>query len=137
MDNLTTSRPKKATNFGNPRQLTSESRRKRAEYLAELSGWACHYCQRELNSCQEIASTKRAEMLYGHGMIGYYGFRELMQGIDPDPKRLPTLDHKLPQSKGGTHEIDNLVLCCRSCNSQKGFSRTYESFLAMNTKGAV
>lgn len=31
-----------------------------------------------------------------------------------------TLDHVIPQSKGGTHDFDNLVTACRSCNSRKG-----------------
>lgn len=31
-----------------------------------------------------------------------------------------TLDHVVPLSRGGTHELTNLVVCCRSCNSTKG-----------------
>jgi hypothetical protein len=31
-----------------------------------------------------------------------------------------TLDHVVPQSKGGEHSIDNLATCCASCNSSKG-----------------
>jgi hypothetical protein len=31
-----------------------------------------------------------------------------------------SLDHVTPQSKGGGHSPDNLVTCCRSCNSSKG-----------------
>lgn len=30
-----------------------------------------------------------------------------------------TIDHVKPISKGGGNEIDNLVLCCKSCNSTK------------------
>ena len=30
-----------------------------------------------------------------------------------------TLDHLIPQFKGGKHSADNLVLACRSCNSSK------------------
>lgn len=29
-------------------------------------------------------------------------------------------DHLIPQSKGGPDDAENLVLCCRSCNSSKG-----------------
>jgi hypothetical protein len=32
----------------------------------------------------------------------------------------PTLDHILPQSKGGGHERENLQLAHRGCNSKKG-----------------
>lgn len=31
-----------------------------------------------------------------------------------------SLDHIIPLSKGGQHHIDNLVACCRTCNSKKG-----------------
>ena len=31
-----------------------------------------------------------------------------------------TLDHLVPQLKGGIHSSDNLVVACRSCNSSKG-----------------
>ena len=30
-----------------------------------------------------------------------------------------TIDHILPQSRGGGHNIDNLQCMCRSCNSSK------------------
>lgn len=30
------------------------------------------------------------------------------------------LDHLLPKVKGGNHSGDNIVYCCRSCNSSKG-----------------
>jgi len=44
-----------------------------------------------------------------------------------DQKNL-TLDHKIPQSKGGGHEDENLVTCCKRCNSSKG-AKTYDEFL--------
>lgn len=31
-----------------------------------------------------------------------------------------TLDHVVPESKGGENTIENLVLCCHYCNSSKG-----------------
>lgn len=32
---------------------------------------------------------------------------------------LKTIDHYIPLSKGGEHNMDNLVICCRYCNSKK------------------
>lgn len=34
--------------------------------------------------------------------------------------RRSTLDHKIPRSRGGPGEPWNLVVACRSCNSDKG-----------------
>lgn len=34
-------------------------------------------------------------------------------------RRGGTLDHVLPQSRGGGHHPSNLVLCCRHCNLAK------------------
>jgi 5-methylcytosine-specific restriction endonuclease McrA len=30
------------------------------------------------------------------------------------------LDHIHPRSKGGAHSLDNVLVCCKSCNSSKG-----------------
>ena len=31
-----------------------------------------------------------------------------------------TLDHVIPRSKGGQTEWQNIVTCCKSCNTKKG-----------------
>jgi len=45
------------------------------------------------------------------------------------PYRNLTIDHKVPQSKGGGDAIDNLQLLCAACNSAKG-SGTHEALIA-------
>ena len=35
------------------------------------------------------------------------------------PKLAKTIDHILPRTKGGKHELDNCVVACKSCNSSK------------------
>jgi 5-methylcytosine-specific restriction endonuclease McrA len=34
-------------------------------------------------------------------------------------KKTRTIDHIIPLSKGGRHCVDNLVPCCKHCNSSK------------------
>ncbi len=53
------------------------------------------------------------------------------------PFRNMTIDHIVPQSKGGTDHIDNLQLLCGACNSLKG-NREQARFLAdLKTRGIV
>lgn len=42
-----------------------------------------------------------------------------------------TLDHKIPESRGGDNEINNLHTACRVCNATKG-SMTHDEFLLRN-----
>jgi 5-methylcytosine-specific restriction endonuclease McrA len=39
--------------------------------------------------------------------------------LDPYKKNGLTIEHIMPQFKGGGHETENLYLACKSCNSQK------------------
>ena len=41
-----------------------------------------------------------------------------------------TIDHVVPQSQGGSDDLDNLVLACTECNHKKG-SMAYENFIKM------
>ena len=47
--------------------------------------------------------------------------------VDLDRKDMqgPSVDHVIPRSKGGTHDLANLTLAHRSCNTRKG-NRTVE-----------
>ena len=45
------------------------------------------------------------------------------------PFRNLTVDHVVPQSKGGSNHLDNLQLLCAACNSMKG-ARSQEEFIA-------
>ena len=46
------------------------------------------------------------------------------------PFRNMTVDHVVPQSKGGTDHVTNLQLLCAACNSMKG-TRSQEEFVAV------
>lgn len=41
-------------------------------------------------------------------------------GGNPNDPSYPTVDHIVPQSRGGSDDIHNLVAACRGCNSAKG-----------------
>ena len=45
-------------------------------------------------------------------------------------RQAPSRDHRIPVSRGGAHTIDNLLVCCRSCNEEKG-SLLVEEFMAV------
>lgn len=47
-----------------------------------------------------------------------------------------TMDHVQPLTRGGAHEPDNIVPCCRSCNSKKN-NRSLLMFLATYPLGSA
>lgn len=46
--------------------------------------------------------------------------RDNHQCVSCGAKERLEIDHKIPVTKGGTNELDNLQVLCRSCNSSKG-----------------
>ncbi|MBW4692277.1 MAG: HNH endonuclease [Lyngbya sp. HA4199-MV5] len=69
---------------------------------------------------------KRARILAKTQNLCWYcgcGFDELTD----DLSKAPCLDHVIPQSRGGTHDEENLVASCRLCNARKS-SKSLEEF---------
>ena len=48
-----------------------------------------------------------------------------------------TIDHVVPQSKGGTDHIDNLQLLCNACNNKKGVGSQAELIVALRQEGII
>ena len=46
------------------------------------------------------------------------------------------VDHVVARANGGTHDMENLVACCRPCNIRKG-SRSIASFLEVKSTPLV
>lgn len=78
---------------------------------------------------QQLLSLLRDEVLWRDGPQCHYcgvltpGYSDGTHAHDR------TVDHKIPVDRGGKDEVDNLVICCRKCNSQKG-TLPYEVFIA-------
>ncbi len=106
---------------------SADWRRRRMHILGKRDGWQCHYCATPMLSYEEI----RARYSVGEN------FDEKIQQFEsewidlPPGVYWPTLDHKTPRSLGGTHDLDNLVLCCHPCNSKKSNTYTYTEFVAL------
>lgn len=47
------------------------------------------------------------------------------------------LDHVMPRSKGGTHTWENIVACCRSCNTRKADHILGETSMELTTTPRV
>ena len=82
------------------------------EKIAERDGgFYCHYC-----GCVLIKDNRLARKVEQNGNITITSYE-----FPSDQKQI-TVDHVVPRYYGGKHNIDNLVLSCKSCNSSKGIN---------------
>jgi hypothetical protein len=75
------------------------------ESLSLEKGWICHYCEVPLVLTDDSSVRNQA-----------------------------TIDHIIPQSRGGKTVIGNLALACRHCNTSKGQSSVEEWRLRQRQK---
>jgi len=79
------------------------------------------------NSC--YARTPTIDPATYHGVFSLF-YASLIRGFECTYCGCPmdltsddhqvSVDHVVPLSRGGTNNLDNLVLCCRHCNIEKG-----------------
>src|SRR5262249_22995756 len=77
---------------------------------------------------------RRTRRLLGRGrLVEYLGKPCPSCGVamsdinGPNDHRAPSRDHRIPKSRGGRNRADNIEICCRRCNGQKG-NLTREEF---------
>jgi len=92
------------------RKLTSEVKNR----VLDRDGFVCGYCKGKLVSDErliKISSIVGAENFKISGNNSQrHGYIYVVR---------TTVDHVLPQSKGGRTELDNLITCCWACNYGK------------------
>lgn len=69
--------------------------------------------------------SRRAVFARDHGRCQYCG------------KTAESIDHVIPRSKGGGHEWENVVACCRKCNTYKSDRLLEHCSLKLRSKPAA
>jgi 5-methylcytosine-specific restriction endonuclease McrA len=90
--------------------------------------WVCHYCEKPLVPLNA----------YEHDKRYYYldGIETLHDGMVKEHWRTkpefgyPSIDHIVTRVEGGTDDLDNLVLACWGCNTERN-KTPYADFMAM------
>lgn len=98
------------------RKMDKEKRKKLINSLIERDGLKCHYCAYDLIDARGLT-------VISYSLSNVWGMTALVDGQVREfygPRdRYPTIDHVIPVSKGGTDDLENLVIACRKCNSKK------------------
>lgn len=91
-----------------------------AQFLADRDGgWFCHYCHAPVTPYPPDAT------------IVWVPLGTKLEPGHVNGHELASIDHKIPRNQGGSHDADNLVLCCHRCNCRKNEHRTYAEYYAM------
>lgn len=132
-----------------------------APVLAERDGgWYCHYCGSKLvpfdvpiNEAPyyQLKMTRSCHPSTLGDCDGRYTYEESMHACDlasrgllmfwiidwtlADGYRHAVVDHMTPVSKGGSNDLDNLVLACWECNCKKA-AKPYDVFMRQINGGA-
>lgn len=83
--------------------MGAKNYRKQRNYLERKQALRCYYCQCKLQP-------------------QYFTYND-------KSRRKGSIDHMIPVSRGGTHDLDNLCLACVNCNQLKGDMTDKEFFV--------
>jgi len=102
---------------------------KNRDEIYKRDGYRCAYCGLTVIDTRkffDLVDARQQEEFekVSAGKITFEEFesfnaRKEIENSDAYKALMATLDHKVPLSKGGTNEEDNLVTCCISCNRKK------------------
>lgn len=79
--------------------------------------WGVHY-ESYHKLCKKTCSCCGSMLDYGIGA----------NNVGKKDENTPSTDHKIPRSKGGTNDIDNLWIICNKCNTIKS-NATHEDII--------
>lgn len=84
--------------------------------LAERDGMTCHWCGTWVEDQKTLSRPYWRESKHGGYTIPgeVWGFVLC---------HTATVDHIIPKSRGGTNDLDNLVIACYPCNTGRGAAR--------------
>lgn len=94
--------------------------------LSERDGSKCHYCSIELIP----PNTDKHDTHYFEFIGEDYSIRKDAMYLRWNIKQgfaSASVDHVKPKCEGGLDTLDNLVLCCKNCNTKKHV-KSYETY---------
>ncbi len=100
---------------------TVETREIASSLAQRGGGYFCHYCNEPVAFFEDIPDVKKSLINASGEAVSFI--------VDKDPSiKILTVDHKIPKAKGGSDDLDNLLLSCTKCNQRKG-KKDYSNFL--------
>jgi len=116
----------KAWRERNKEKVSERNRRYYAENKARVQEAVRKYNAEHVGEAKAWQQNYRARRRAGGSLTGDDMRRVLSSSAECfyceapyTDRRRPTVDHIVPLSRGGTNTCNNLVSCCRSCNSSK------------------
>ncbi len=94
--------------------------------IQQRDGCKCHYCGCETWTDFEqikVLETRHIRSVDGKGIaVTRWGVPQHLAGKEAQ------VDHVIPKSRGGAHDVSNLVIACAKCNQSKG-RKTSDEFI--------
>jgi 5-methylcytosine-specific restriction endonuclease McrA len=95
-------------------------------------GRSIHYARVNRNGSRWLPAWKRIAIYLRDSFQCQYCQKDLRNS----PRADVTLDHIICRTTGGTHEADNLITACRSCNSSRQ-DQAFEAFASQEVQARV